>query len=50
MYVWNMADDGGPVCISHSTHASQLDSAVPTNCAIHHSGWGVVGNSNGKLR
>ena len=50
-YVWNMsADDGGPVCVSRSTQSGQLESPVPTDCAIHQSGWGVVGHSNGKLR
>ena len=48
IYVWNMADDSGPVCVSRFTDSGQLDSPIPTNCAIHQSGWGVVGNSNGK--
>ena len=46
MYVWNVTDDDGPVSISHS---AQLHSPIPTNCAIHQSGFGVVGNSDGKF-
>jgi hypothetical protein len=49
MYVWNMADSGGPVRVSSSTQRGQLESPTPTNCAIHQSGWGVVGYCNGKL-
>ena len=49
MYVWNVADEDGPVCIFRPTQSGQLDSPVPTSCAIHQSGWGVVGNSSGKF-
>lgn len=49
VYVWNMADGGGPVHVSCSTQSDQLEPPTPTNCAIHQSGWGVVGNCNGRL-
>ena len=49
VYVWNMADGGGPVCVSCSTQRDQLEPPTPINCAIHQSGWGVIGNCNGRL-
>ena len=49
VYVWNMADGGGPVCVSCSTQRDQFEPPTPTNCAIHQSGWGVIGNCNGRL-
>ena len=45
VYVWNLKGDNGPVRVSVP---SQFQSPVPINCALK-SGWGVLGNSDGKF-